>query len=114
MRHLLNQAPQDQQHSRCVLPTQLIRRQVLTTVKRGVPLHSPLLAAKVEGTPHPLVKVEASPCPTDIGSHQREEEPSYEQSVAVIETDSDIASEVDDRYAHSRVCDKFQCYLGFH
>jgi len=93
-------------------PAQLDGRQVLTTVKRGLPSRSPLPAVKVEGTPLPIVKVEVPPYPTGIGNHPRAEHgPLCGQGVAGhAETDSDTVSEVDDQYTHAKVCDEYQCF----
>lgn len=95
-------------------PTLLSARWVLMAVKRGLSLHSPLPAVKVEGIPLPIVKVEVPPCPTGTGNHQKAEHgPLYGPGATGIdETDSGAVSEVDDQYAHVKVCDGFKCILA--
>lgn len=94
-------------------PTQLSGSLVLTAVKRGPSLHSHFPTVKLEGAPPPVVKVEVSPCHTGIGNYQQAEHgPLCGQSATALdETDSDAVSEVDDQYAHVKVCDRFRCYL---
>lgn len=70
------------------------------TPKRGLPSQSAFPTVKVEAAPLPIVKVEHSLCPsTDVGVDHL-----CGQSTAGLgETDSDVASEVDDQYGHAKV-----------
>jgi hypothetical protein len=87
-------------------PVQSTRIQDLTAVRKGIPSQSSLSTVKVEGTPFPVVKMEASSHPIDPGNHREGElDPSCAQAVTGNnDTDSDTASEVDNEYSHTKVC----------
>lgn len=79
----------------------------LTALKGGNPSQPSLSTVKVEGAPFSVVKMEASPHPTNPGNYRRVEldPPCGRVVIGDNETDSDIASEVDDEYSHAKVCD---------
>jgi len=83
-----------------------MRIQNLTAIKKGAPSQSSHPNVKVEGTPFPVVKMEASSHSVNPGNQRRaEHDPSCGQVVTGDSgTDSDTGSEVDDRYSHAKVC----------
>lgn len=87
-------------------PVWSMRTQKLTAIKEGTPSQSSHPNVKVEGTPFPVVKMEASSHPVTPGNQRRAERDLSCGQVVTGDsgTDSDTVSEVDDRYSHAKVC----------